>query len=969
MLRRISFLVLTLVLSLGSVLIFSTPAFAGVVKPHANTGPTNGGFICSTSATGTNIASNYLPINRWGNVSSSEFTYLAGGLTGTTENLTNQANRGIVSIGLSVGNAMWSTTSSLTTIAEQFCFGGQAALAANHVTAGLWKFLTTGAVFPILLSIALILIFWRARRGARIIKDLIRLLLVAGIIAALGVQSAKTTAADAQSGNYPVASPAWAVSTFYGALSAAVSAPLSGIDTLTSSVQLGKDSSSNGYGTGCPAYLNSLLTKYKQSYGINGATQSAAVVPEMVNDIWDSSGLQATAIAQFGDNNYTSSAYCHLYEQESGISPSSQIAIARAAGKIPPNPNPKALAFLPQGMPKSEEVTSLVGWAACTKPNSTVLKPSPTWSTIGYPPGTGLVGGLIGKAYQNAVGNQNITASDCQQWWSSPASSWNYQGTALYWGTSTSTIATATANAPQVSNFLLNFFGDTSNGATIVALVYAVSSLVVLTIFGVLALAVIVAKFGLLLLMALFILFLVADLIPGKGGGHHASKFLKQGISFTVLAIGAEALLGMVALLTNIIDRFGVGVAGSGLVGMLWIAISPVAAIWGLHHILKTFRIPSPLKPETALGWAAAGSAGGFMGGAIASRLTGGYQRLQSRGRAGLRSGVRGARRGLSTSPESRLGAPRMPSKDLSADAAGYRRGTGSGSRPTGTTGSGSKTTGTTGSGGRPTGTTGSGSKTTGGTRTASNKKTAGATSGYATSGGRRRFQTVSVDNLGKTTERATTEKATQGRQRKQAAANRALNKFKQKASGEPRSRWSLRAPAQKPTMINGKPYRTPAQMRLEGVQKRVNDRQVRKQAKQFIKAQRPGSRVERFKQAAHDRARLTYARAAANPGRTAKRAAAYGAAALLLPASAPVVGVALGAHYATKKIRTARAERPNQKAEDEAHLQYVERNFIRNKNTRSSAHEPGSVKTKTTTGKNQTKASYRRRKHPTTTT
>jgi hypothetical protein len=876
---------------------------------------------------------------------------------------------------------MWSATSSLTTIAEQFCFGSQAASSANSITAGLWKFITKGYVLPVLLVLALILIFWRARRGTRIGKELIRVILVAGIIATLGIQSSATASTNtqskfativkdhlahpvspsSQSGQYPVASPAWIVSTFYGALSAVVTAPLSGINSLTSGVQLGKASSANGYGTGCPAYVHSLLTKYKQSYGTNGASQSVAIVPEMVNDIWDSSGLQATAIAQFGDNNYTSTAYCHLYEQESGISPAAQIAIAQASGKIPPNPNPQSLAFLPEGMPKSEVVASLVGWAACTRPGTAQLGPYGEWASISYNASPGILSQVsgIGIQQQAVNGKQAFTPSDCQKWWSAPASSWSYGTTGLGWGTSTSTIATATANAPQVSNFLMNFFGDTSNGATIVSLVYAVSSLVVLIIFGVLALAIIVAKFGLLLLMALFILFLVVDLIPGKGGGHHAMKFMKQGISFMVLAIGAEAILGMVALLTNVIDRFGVGVAGSGLVGMLWIAISPVAAIWGLHHILKTFRIPSPLKPETALGWAAAAGAGGFLTGSMGEKLAGGYRHLRSRGQRGLQSGVRGARNRLSTRAESRLYAPRMPSKSFNSySGGGTRTGGGAGGSRTSGGAGGSRTTGA-----------------AGGTRTAGGKRTAGATSGYAASGGtgaggRRRFQTASIDSKGRSAGRSETPQATQGRQKKQQLVNGALDAFRQKTAGKPKSRWSLRAPAQAPTMINGKPYRTPAQMRLEGTQKRVNDRQVRKQAKQFIKNQRPGTRLERAKQSVHDRARLAYARAAADPWKTAKRGAAYGLAAtapfFVLPAAAPVAAVALGAHYATKKVRTARAESANKKAEDEAHIQYVERNFIRNKNTRSPVHEPGSVKTTTTSEDKYLKPAYRSRQRTT---
>jgi len=927
MLRRALYVILALLISAAPVLIFSTPAFASTVEPASQASSSGGGFVCATNATSAGATANDLPINRWGSVSASEFTYLPGGPIGTIENLPNQSNRAIVGLVLSAGNSMWSATSSLTNIAEQFCFGAQAAGAANNVTAGLWKFITKGFVLPVLIVVGIILLAWRARKGTKIGKEVIRIVVVAAIISTLGIESAKTTASDVQTGNYPTFSPAWIVSTAYGALSSVVSAPLAGINTLAGTVQLGKGTSGAGYGMGCPAYTNELLTKYRQSYGANPAVQSEAVVPEVVNSIWDNSGLQATAMAQFGSNNYTASAYCHLYEQEAGISPTAQIAIARAAGKIPPNPSAQSLAFLPEGATPQEEVASLVGWAACTKPNSTALRPSAAWSGVQYKPSTGLLGGAAGALVQDISGPQTITASDCQKWWSTPASSWNYQGTALYWSPSTSTISSATANAPGVADFLFNFFGDTSNGAAIVAIVYAISSLAVLITFGLLSLAVIVAKFGLLLLMALFIIFLVVDLVPGRSGGHHATKFLKQGVSFMVLAIGAEAILGMVALLTNIIDRFGIGVAGSGMIGMLWIAISPVAAIWGIHHILKTFRIPSPFRPDAAMGWASAAGAGGFITGAMGEKLAGGYQRLRSAGTNGLRSGVHRAKGAVSTKPDKRLYAPKqMPAKDLGGNAGWKAKTNGSGGSSTGGAGG---TEGTTGSGGgrrrfQPGPVNGKG--TGRGTSTPKAPTTSGRHPAATAKGG----------------SQASSKTNNRGQQARQKMSNNALDAFKQKAAQraaesaqETKSRWSLNRPAQKPTKINGAPYRTPSQMRLEGTQKAANNRKAMKSAvrdaKKFAR-QQAGPLPKRVANAAGERAQLAWARAKADPGKTARRAAGYTAAAALMPFSAPVVAGVLGAHYATKKVRTALAERPAKKAEKNAHYSYISRNVLKDK-------------------------------------
>jgi hypothetical protein len=415
--------------------------------------------------------------------------------------------------------------------------------------------------------------------------------------------------------------------------------------------------------------------------------------------------------------------------------------------------------------------------------------------------------------------------------------------------------------------------------------------------------------------MALFIIFLVVDLVPGRSGGHHATKFLKQGVSFMVLAIGAEAILGMVALLTNIIDRFGIGVAGSGMVGMLWVAISPVAAIWGIHHILKTFRIPSPFRPDAAMGWASAAGAGGFITGAMGEKLTGGYQRLRSGGAAATRKGARRATGGVASSlrPDKRLYGPRgsgqMPAKSIGGQ--GWREsGSSAGGRAA------SAATATT----RPS------AQTT----APSGRKWAGTRSAAAS-----------------------------------PVTTAALDKFKNDRGQA--QKWSLNRPAQKPTNINGVPYRTPSQMRLEGAQKVANQRKATRQqqstgkwqpppppmrsgaaphasmqdAKRFAR-QQAGPLPQRLASTTGERAQLAWARAKANPGKTAARAVGYGAAAaVMLPFGAPVAAGVLATHYGVRKVRTAIAEHPAKKAERNAHYGYIARHNLPG---RPEAGKPGNA-------------------------
>lgn len=111
--------------------------------------------------------------------------------------------------------------------------------------------------------------------------------------------------------------------------------------------------------------------------------------------------------------------------------------------------------------------------------------------------------------------------------------------------------------------------------------------------------------------------------------------------------------------------------------------------------------------------------------------------------------------------------------------------------------------------------------------------------------------------------------------------------------------------------------------------------------AKRFAR-QQAGPLPQRLASTTGERAQLAWARAKADPSKTAMRAVGYGAAAsLLLPFGAPVAAGVLGAHYATKKVRTAIAEHPAKKAERNAHYGYISRHNLPG---RPEAGKPGNA-------------------------
>ena len=314
------------------------------------------------------------------------------------------------------------------------------------------------------------------------------------------------------------------------------------------------------------------------------------------------------------------------------------------------------------------------------------------------------------------------------------------------------------------------------------------------------------------------------------------------------------------------------------------------------------------------MGWASAAGAGGFLTGAMAEKLTGGYNRLRGAGATGAKVGARRVAGGVASSlkPDKRLYGPRgsgqMPPKSIGGQ--GWReRGASAGERAAGVA------TATRARGAKMAATTSPSGRTWAGTRSAAASP----------------ITTAALDKL--------------------------------RNDNNKSQRWSLNRPAPQPTMVNGVPYRTPSQMRLEGAQKVAAQRKATRQSQSSSKWQPPppprlqGSRgvtstprasmqdakkwarqqagplPQRFASTTGERAQLAWARAKADPRKAAMRAAGYGAAAaVMMPLGAPIAIGALAAHYGIKKARTAMAERPARKAEKMAHLNYISRNILAEK-------------------------------------
>jgi len=871
--RRI---ILIVAIFLAPLVVFSPAAFATTLnRSQGNISAPAGGLFCAISGTPTQMAQaqaaqNLLPLNRWGSVSASQYTDLPGGLFSAFSSGIPQVMSDLTGSILGIGNSFWGISDSLSQIAQSFCFSTGAGAAINSLTATIWSFLSQGAILGVVILIGLVMIVLRLRKGGRI-HEFLRFAIIIVVMIGIGYQSSRPVSA---SGNYPVLSPAWMVNTVFSATGAIVNAPLNALVSATTgsykNAPIGQVSSTPA-GISCASYEASLLNGYQKATGSTALTQSTAVVPEIMSNIWDNSGLAADGIAQFGSNGYASTVACHLYDSKANIASVNQVQDTMNALAADHNggglhygsptgrlvkPSKYALAFPGPNSSTQTLNESMVGWAACVAPGSNVLEAQPGWSsTTSASSGAHHIAPTIGAVKSGNFSTQSssstaqaeaVTNASCLSWWTTPGTSWA-SSSPLNIQNSQSFITQS--YSPQAASFLIQIDGFGQGGSSMfTSVAYLISSFIVMIIFGLLDLAVIVAKFGILIMMIMLLFFLLVDVLPTSRKGH-TMKFVKRFVGFLVLAVGAEAVLGLVALLTSVIDTFGSGVAhGSGM-DMLWVSISPIAAVLGLHLLFKTLKVPSPFRPDSAMAYAGALGGGSIIGAEMFSKLN---NRAVSRGKSFAR------RQGSKLAPggKDRIGGPKgankdgksMPAKKSRPPKSNTPPNTSSGTAPD--TGSSSSTPPNTSSGTAP--------------------------------------------NTGSSTPPDTGSAPDAG-----AAPTR------------------------------GKMF-TPEEMRLNAFDKHVAKNQRRKDAKQYSKTLYGSNMLARAKTKTVMRGKLAVSRAKANPVKTAAKAAAYGAVLMTAPIGLPLTALALGSHYAFGKARQARRERPKARHDREQHLQMAEREVYR---------------------------------------
>ena len=631
-----------------AVVVLYPGAVAGASSTPGSTAAPPSSFICSQGASSASASANsYLPINRWAGAASTQHSRLSLNLF-NIGNLPNVVQRDfVVGDAQALGNTFWKAGVGLTEAATRFCFADSVAATADGLTATIGRALSNGGLIAILLVAAAILIVVRLRRGDRTARHQIVKIVVVVLVFAVMVNGATQTKTDANgSVSFGFGSPGWVLTHVYDAASTVASAPaaaLSGVaDKLSFGANVAKRIDAEDP-LSCGNYVNNLRAAYRAAYGSAATSNMAATVPLALDAMWEQSGLTTYAYSQFGAaNDYAALVYCRLLEANAGISPSTQVRItgqtpgaaAMLSGTKDPGGASTALAWASdQSLGASPNATvdeSMVGWAAC-QTSSAGFTPMEWSSTTGAPvtsEWTKVVDPNANGSVYGATGT--VTPKLCKAFFDQSWTGFGPQGTAFEWGDNPSQI-TAAANGPGgpypgFADYVNTLHGTANGPAEMLSIMFLISSTVDLVVFGVMAGAVLVAKFSLLFLMAFAALLLLVSLWPGTAASSRLAGLTKHAFSMVLFVTGAQVILSIVAITTSIIMDTGTAVAGQGtFLSLLWMGIAPIAALFIVHHLFKqVLKAPSPFKLSSALAWGAAS-------GGIGAGVTTGLDRIANR--------------------------------------------------------------------------------------------------------------------------------------------------------------------------------------------------------------------------------------------------------------------------------------------------------------------------------------------------
>jgi hypothetical protein len=639
--------------------------------------------VCSSSGD-RGASSLLLPLTRWGDATT-QFTSNIGG-SHWIQNAQKMGRELQFMTLMSVGNTLWDASSSLTLQAAAFCPLRSIGAEMDNAAATVGEMIADSGILAGIIVITLVvLIFQASRTGASAFRQIVSKILVAGLFAVLVIGAGNSSKPGDGEFEPGFLSPGWFVTTTTDAVTALAAAPASQI--VGQMEEQSRDRNAGISEIHSDNYLAALHSGYRTEFNITvgggdsgGTAGVGSVVPLTLSQMWESTGLEAWKIAQFGaDNTIGDKTYSFLLDWQAGIpgqvksaseSPGSNEGNDEGSDRdsaeiygFPMSASQRAVwnqAVKDDSIDTSQEAIDLIG---ASNFRSVMFNPPDNEQETRALTALGFCNVQDGDWYADdrdkgengrwAGWNQSESWAELKdEFFKLQGNAWpdgnddddNYNEldgegeecnrlvaglesggikSAPYfsqWGSDPTKIRNIITD-PQFAetrDYMLHVHGAGTAGV-IPMFVHAVSSLAVFLVFGVISLGVMLSKIMVVAMMVAVFALLALVLLPNVET-QRLGKFVKTLMGAIVFSAMLSLIISVVAMMSRLLVTLGEEFAGKGsALLILWTGFAPLLAVIAIQWIFKSvLGLPSPFKLTSAMAY---GSAANAMGGAAASGM------------------------------------------------------------------------------------------------------------------------------------------------------------------------------------------------------------------------------------------------------------------------------------------------------------------------------------------------------------
>lgn len=579
---------------------------------------------CDGKANNPDAPLNLLPAWRW-----SGATGIGGHSMGFWQYITGGLLMGIAALMFALAGFLWWVLLAVLRFALSLTIVQMTAHSINSGAYTLGKAILQSPVIWVLFAVGLGALVRAGMKGnlpkilAVIVAFAIPLGALQMITLAASTDKVKTggttgTYGDAAGDAIPAGSPAWIAfrgNKLVDTISTDLGTGFGALSATSASSQATTISADGTASPNCDSYIAGLNATYLKAQGLDpnatvaGQVQSGSLAS--VSYLWKIAFLDSWTVAQFGNTIDGARIACHRLEQQAGITPAEQLAIAQANGYA----NVTIAPFL---MPSDDdEVQSqLFGWAMCKIDPKSSTGFGPTNEAWGSAFGnrtavdvckdffTHAPDGYPTKGWEDGHGSLNRGSGD-------NLAQWDNVG-AINAELATPDKTTDPASVQRFQNArdtAIAWYGGYTGAARMLqGIEAAATAAIYLVALGGMGVGAIIAQVGLMIMLLLLPATICALAIPDSSDkarlGQHplGKKLLRMTGGFFASKL---LLVTAMVLLLQIIDLLmGVIGSGSGMLGGFLHGLIPLAALFALKHLMKGLGLGDITKLSGAVGMA-----------------------------------------------------------------------------------------------------------------------------------------------------------------------------------------------------------------------------------------------------------------------------------------------------------------------------------------------------------------------------